>query len=93
MGGALGAARRGPDRGVPRSLGGARVRAGGVEEVILATSPTLEGDGTALFASNLLAGTGVAVTKLARGLPTGGSLEYANKAVLADAIQGRQAVD
>lgn len=48
-----------------------RVRRGGVKEVILATSPTLEGDGTALLASNLLAGTGVAITRLARGIPSG----------------------
>ena len=67
-----------------------RVRRGGVREVILATSPTLEGDGTALFASNLLAGTGVAVTKLARGLPSGSSLELANSQILADALDGRR---
>lgn len=67
-----------------------RVRRGGVREVILATSPTLEGDGTALFASNLLAGTGVAVTRLARGLPSGASLELANAQMLADALDGRR---
>lgn len=68
----------------------ARVRKGGVREVILATSPTLEGDGTALFASNVLAGTGVAVTRLARGLPSGSSLELANAQMLADALEGRR---
>jgi len=68
-----------------------RVRAGGVREVILATSPTLEGDGTALFAANLLAGTGVMVTRLARGLPSGSSLELANAQMLADALEGRRA--
>jgi len=62
-----------------------------VREVILATSPTLEGDGTALVASNLLAGTGVAVTRLARGLPSGSSLELANSQMLADALEGRRA--
>jgi recombination protein RecR len=67
-----------------------RVQAGGVREVILATSPTMEGDGTALFASNLLAGTGVAVTRLARGLPSGSSLELANAQMLADALDGRR---
>lgn len=67
-----------------------RVQAGGVREVILATSPTLEGDGTALFASNLLAGTGVTVTRLARGLPSGSSLELANAQMLADALDGRR---
>ena len=65
-----------------------RVQAGGVREVILATSPTMEGDGTALFAANLLAGTGVAVTRLARGLPSGSSLELANAQMLADALEG-----
>lgn len=69
-----------------------RVQRGGVKEVILATSPTLEGDGTALYASNLLAGTGVTVTKLARGLPSGSSLELANTQVLADALDGRRSV-
>jgi len=67
-----------------------RVQAGGVSEVILATSPTMEGDGTALFAANLLAGTGVAVTRLARGLPSGSSLELANAQMLADALDGRR---
>ena len=67
-----------------------RVRRGGVKEVILATSPTLEGDGTALFAANLLAGSGVKVTRLARGLPSGASLELANAQMLADALEGRR---
>ena len=68
-----------------------RVQRGGVREVILATSPTLEGDGTALIASNLLTGTGVTVTRLARGLPSGSSLELANAQMLADALEGRRA--
>jgi len=59
--------------------------------VILATSPTLEGDGTALYASHLLAGAGVAVTRLARGLASGSSLELANAQMLADALEGRRA--
>jgi recombination protein RecR len=67
-----------------------RVQAGGVKEVILATSPTMEGDGTALFASTVLAGTGVVVTRLARGLPSGSSLELANAQMLADALEGRR---
>jgi recombination protein RecR len=67
-----------------------RVKRGGVREVILATSPTLEGDGTALFVSNLLAGSGATVTRLARGLPSGSSLELANAQVLADAMDGRR---
>jgi recombination protein RecR len=80
----------GPDRLMFASLVD-RVKREGVKEVILATSPTLEGDGTALFASNLLAGTGVTVTRLARGLPSGSSLELANAQMLADALEGRRA--
>jgi recombination protein RecR len=68
-----------------------RVRQGGVNEVILATNPTLEGDGTALFISNLLADTGVKITRLARGLPSGSVLEFANNQMLADALEGRRA--
>lgn len=67
-----------------------RVQRGGVREVILATSPTLEGDGTALYAASLLAATGVTITRLARGLPSGGSLELANPQMLADALEGRR---
>lgn len=68
-----------------------RVQKGGIREVILATSPTMEGDGTALFASNMLAGTGVNITRLARGLPSGSSLEIANTQMLSDALEGRRA--
>ena len=68
-----------------------RVRLGGVAEVIMATNPTLEGDGTALFISNMLANTGVRITRLARGLPSGSVLEFANNQMLADALEGRRA--
>jgi recombination protein RecR len=68
-----------------------RVRAGGVREVIMATNPTLEGDGTALYLSSLLAPAGVRVTRLARGLPSGSVLEFANNQMLADALEGRRA--
>ena len=68
-----------------------RVQRGGVREVILAPSPTLEGDGTALYASHLLAGTGVTITRLARGIASGSSLELANAQMLADALEGRRA--
>jgi recombination protein RecR len=67
-----------------------RVRRGNVQEVIMATNPTLEGDGTALFISNLLADTQVRITRLARGLPSGSVLEFANNQMLADALEGRQ---
>jgi len=67
-----------------------RVKQGGVQEVIMATNPTLEGDGTALYISNLLAGTDVRITRLARGLPSGSVLEFANNQMLADALEGRR---
>jgi recombination protein RecR len=67
-----------------------RVQKGGIQEVILATNPTTEGDGTALYISNLLAGTGVRITRLARGLPSGSVLEFANSQMLADALEGRR---
>jgi recombination protein RecR len=67
-----------------------RVRRGGIQEVIMATNPTLEGDGTALFISNLLADTAVRITRLARGLPSGSVLEFANNQMLADALEGRR---
>jgi recombination protein RecR len=67
-----------------------RVAAGGVEEVIMATNPTVEGDGTALFISNLLSEFPVRITRLARGITAGSVLEYANREVLADALTGRQ---
>jgi recombination protein RecR len=67
-----------------------RVQRGGVQEVILGTNPTLEGDGTALYISNMLAGTGVRITRLARGLPSGSVLEFANTQMLADALEGRR---
>jgi recombination protein RecR len=67
-----------------------RVRQGGVREIIMATNPTLEGDGTALYISSLLAETGVQITRLARGLPSGSVLEFANNQMLADALEGRR---
>lgn len=68
-----------------------RVHQGGVKEVIMATNPTLEGDGTALYLSNLLADSGVKITRLARGVPSGSVLEFANNQMLADALEGRRA--
>jgi recombination protein RecR len=61
-----------------------------VQEIIMATNPTLEGDGTALFISNVLASSGVRITRLARGLPSGSVLEFANNQMLADALEGRR---
>lgn len=68
----------------------ARVRGGTIREIIMATNPTVEGDGTALFISNILADQPVRITRLARGITTGSVLEYTNKEVLADALTGRQ---
>ena len=69
-------------------------RAGGgeIKEVILALSPTVEGDGTVLCVAGRLKGAGVRVTRLARGVPTGATLDYANPGTLADALRGRQDV-
>ena len=66
-----------------------RVKEGGVEEVILATNPTVEGDATALYVLKQLEGTGVAVTRIATGLPAGGDLEYADRLTLARSLRGR----
>lgn len=67
-----------------------RVRQGNFREIIMGTNPTLEGDGTALYVSNRLAEFPVEITRLARGITTGSVLEFANKEILADALQGRQ---
>jgi recombination protein RecR len=70
-----------------------RVAAGEVKEVILALAPTSDGDGTALVVADRLKGTKVRVTRLARGLPTGATLDYANPGMLADALRGRQELE
>ena len=70
-----------------------RVRGGEVKEVIMATNPNLEGDGTSLYISSLLRPLGVKITRLARGLPTGSTIEYASGRILTDAILGRQALE
>ncbi|MGD9719683.1 MAG: recombination mediator RecR [Pirellulales bacterium] len=67
-----------------------RVRQGKFTEIIMATNPTLEGDGTALYLSNVLAEFPLQITRLARGITTGSVLEFANKEILADALAGRQ---
>jgi recombination protein RecR len=68
----------------------ARVRQGSFKELIMATNPTTEGDGTALYISNLLSETPVRITRLARGITVGSVLEFANKEILSDALTGRQ---
>jgi recombination protein RecR len=69
-----------------------RVRAVGVREVILATNPSMEGEVTATYIQQLLSGMGVRVTRLARGLPMGGDLEYVDGVTLAHALVARQDV-
>ncbi len=69
-----------------------RVRVGGIREVILATNPSMEGEVTATYIQQLLAGRGVRVTRLARGLPMGGDLEYVDGVTLAHALVARQEV-
>lgn len=70
-----------------------RIRAGGVEEVVLATNPSLEGDATAMYLQQQIHPLGVRVTRLARGLPVGGDLEYADPNTLLRALTGRQEMD
>ncbi len=67
-----------------------RVARGGVKEVILATNPSMEGDATALYLQGQLKPYAVQVTRLARGLPVGGDLEYADQNTLLKALSGRQ---
>ena len=81
----------GPEELRIRELVG-RVKAGGVREVLLATNPNLEGEATAMFVAQQLAPLGVRVTRLARGLPIGGDLEYADAVTLAQALEGRREV-
>jgi recombination protein RecR len=78
-----------PDRLRLEALEG-RVRGGKVKEVIVATNPTVEGDTTALYITKSLASSGVTVTRLARGLPMGGTLEFADDSTLAKAIECRE---
>lgn len=67
-----------------------RVRRGNFTEIIMATNPTVEGDGSALYITNQLAEFPIEITRLARGITTGSVLEYTNKEILADALTGRQ---
>jgi recombination protein RecR len=67
-----------------------RVKEGGVREVLLATNPSLEGEATARYIADRLASLPVQVTRLARGLPVGGDLEYADEITLTSALEGRQ---
>lgn len=70
-----------------------RVKNNGIHEVILATNPDLEGEATALYISKLLKPTGVTVSRIAKGLPMGSDLEYADEITLANALSGRRRVN
>jgi recombination protein RecR len=67
-----------------------RVGAGGVEEIVVATNPNVEGETTSLYLVRLLKPLGVRVTRLASGLPVGGDLEYADEVTLGRALEGRR---
>jgi len=82
----------GPERIRARELI-ARVAEGGVTEVILATNPNLEGEATAMYLADLLEPHVPSVTRIARGLPVGGDLEYADDVTLIRSFQGRRQVD
>ncbi|MDP9467129.1 MAG: recombination mediator RecR [Chloroflexota bacterium] len=82
----------GPDQIRARELV-VRVAAGGVDEVILATNPNLEGEATAMYLAELLTPHVPMVTRIARGLPVGGDLEYADDVTLIRSLQGRRQVD
>ncbi|MGI8497540.1 MAG: recombination mediator RecR [Gemmatimonadaceae bacterium] len=69
-----------------------RVDAGGVREVILATNPSLEGEATALYVQRQLAPRAVVVSRIARGIPIGGDLEYADGVTIAQALSARRAM-
>ncbi|HBG28376.1 MAG: recombination protein RecR [Planctomycetes bacterium GWF2_41_51] len=70
-----------------------RIRNEKISEVVMATNPTVEGDGTALYISSLIKTLGVKVTRLARGLPGGSQIEFASGAILTDAILGRNPLE
>jgi recombination protein RecR len=69
-----------------------RLDAGGTTEVILATNPNVEGEATALYLAKLLRPLGARVTRIARGLPVGGDLEYADQVTLSKALEGRREI-
>ena len=71
----------------------ARIPDEGVEEVILATNPNIEGEATAMYLARLLKPLGLRVTRIASGLPVGGDLEYADEVTLGRALEGRREVD
>lgn len=69
-----------------------RLQAGAIQEVIMATNPSLEGEATAMYIQRLVGPAGVKVTRLARGLPSGADLEYTDDVTLARALEGRREI-
>lgn len=67
-----------------------RIQKGGIDEIIVATDPNIEGDATALYLAKLIKPLGIKVTRLASGLPVGGDLEYADSVTVAKALSARQ---
>lgn len=70
-----------------------RVKEGVIKEIVMATNPTVEGDATSLYVTSLLRGSKVRITRLARGLPAGSSIEFSNSSILTDAILGRNEIE
>ena len=69
-----------------------RIAQGGIQEVILATNPNVEGEATAMYLSKLIKPMGVKTTRIAHGLPVGGDLEYADEVTLAKSLEGRREI-
>lgn len=67
-----------------------RLKDGTIKEIILATNPTMEGEATAMYIQRLISPLGIKITRLARGLPVGGDLEYADETTLSRALEGRR---
>lgn len=67
-----------------------RLKDGVVKEIIMATNPTMEGDATAMYIDRLISPLGIQVTRIARGLPVGGDIEYADETTLTRALEGRK---
>lgn len=67
-----------------------RLKDGSVKEIILATNPTMEGEATAMYIQRLISPLGIKVTRIARGLPVGGDIEYADETTLSRALEGRK---
>lgn len=69
-----------------------RVRGGAIQEVIVATNPTVEGEATAVYLSKLLKPIGIKVTRIAMGVPVGSELEYVDRATMSKAMEGRKEI-